>query len=468
MCATGSSSTTVACSVVVLHALQVRTVDAHAFSVTFDHGKCAEVIMSYCIIGAGMAGLAAARRVLEAGGEVMIFERMDQIGGTWIYTDEVGVDRYGLPVHTSMYRGLRTNLPKEVMGYPDFPIPAQSASYIASEDILSFLRLYADRYGIKRHIKFGHHVVQVRPTDGDRWIVKVENLAKQQKHQYVFDFLFICNGHYHTPNVPEVPGREAFRGQQLHSHDYRCAEHYKDKAVLVIGAGPSGMDIALELAKTASRVTISHHMDRLTFPFPANLTQQPDVSLLTETGAKFTNGAEESFDVVLYCTGFRYNFPFLGADCGIQVQENYVQPLYKHCLNINHPTMAFIGLPFYVCAAQMMDLQVRFCMQYFTGKQRLPAASDMRQDMEQEMEDRLRRGYKRRHAHMMGPEQGRYYDDLARTGNIETIAPVMTKLHNESSQRFVDDLIHFREDVFAIVDDEQFVYVNGPREAIEL
>uniref|UniRef100_A0A182R8W7 Flavin-containing monooxygenase n=1 Tax=Anopheles funestus TaxID=62324 RepID=A0A182R8W7_ANOFN len=416
--------------------------------------------MSYCIIGAGMAGLAAARRVLELGGDVTIFERMDQIGGTWIYTDEVGVDRYGLPVHTSMYRGLRTNLPKEVMGYPDFPIPTQRASYIVSEDILSFLRLYADRYDIKSHIKFEHHVIQVHPAEGDRWLVEVENLTTQEKQQHVFDFLFICNGHYHTPNVPDVEGRDFFRGQQLHSHDYRCTEHYKDKAVLVIGAGPSGMDIALELAKTARRVTISHHMDRLTFPFPSNLSQQTDVSLLTETGAKFTNGEEESFDVVLYCTGFRYSFPFLGDDCDIRVQDNHVQSLYKHCININHPTMAFIGLPFYVCAAQMMDLQVRFCLQYFTGKQRLPSQTIMLDDMVQEMEDRFRRGFKRHHAHMMGPEQGRYYDDLARTAGIETIALVMTKLHNESSQRFVDDLIHFREDVFKIVDDEHFEYVK--------
>uniref|UniRef100_A0A182W8C4 Flavin-containing monooxygenase n=1 Tax=Anopheles minimus TaxID=112268 RepID=A0A182W8C4_9DIPT len=418
------------------------------------------VIMSYCIVGAGMAGLAAARRVLEVGGEVTIFERMDQIGGTWIYTDEVGVDRYGLPVHTSMYRGLRTNLPKEVMGYPDFPIPAQRASYIVSEDILSFLRLYADRYDIKRHIKFEHHVVQIHPTDGCRWMVEVENLTTHQRQQFVFDFLFICNGHYHTPNVPDVPGRHSFRGEQLHSHDYRCTEHYKDKAVLVIGAGPSGMDIALELAKTASRVTISHHMDLLTFPFPSNLSQQTDVSVLTETGAKFTNGKEESFNVILYCTGFRYSFPFLGDDCGVRVQHNHVQPLYKHCININHPTMAFIGLPYYVCAAQMMDLQVRFCLQYFTGRQRLPSTTTMLDDMVQETEDRFLRGFKRHQAHMMGPEQGRYYDDLARTAGIETIAPVMTKLHNESSQRFVDDLIHFRDDVFKIVDDEYFEYVK--------
>uniref|UniRef100_A0A182QBZ2 Flavin-containing monooxygenase n=1 Tax=Anopheles farauti TaxID=69004 RepID=A0A182QBZ2_9DIPT len=408
-----------------------------------------------------MAGIAAARRVLEIGADVTVFERMDQIGGTWIYTDEVGVDRYGLPIHTSMYSGLRTNLPKEVMGYPDFPIPVQHDSYIASEDILSFLHLYAVRYGIEKHIKFEHNVLQVLPAADGRWIVEVENLVENVKQQYSFDFLLVCNGHYHTPNVPDLQGNNIFQGQQLHSHDYRCAVHYKDKAVLVIGAGPSGMDIALELTKRARYVTISHHMDRLNFPLPSNLHQQPDVAQLTETGAKFTNGQEQAFDVVLYCTGFRYNFPFLNSGCGIRVQDNHVQPLYKHCININHPTMAFIGLPFYVCAAQMMDLQVRFCLKYFTGQLVLPPRKVMLDDMLLEMEDRLHRGFKKRHAHMMGSEQGRYYDDLAKTAEIETIAPVMTKLHNESSQRFVDDLIHFREDVFKIVDDDNFEYVTN-------
>ncbi|XP_053674884.1 senecionine N-oxygenase-like [Anopheles nili] len=417
--------------------------------------------MRYCIIGAGMAGMAAARRVFEIGEEVVIFERNNQIGGTWIYTDNVGTDRYGLPIHTSMYRGLRTNLPKEVMGYPDFPVPAQKNSYIDSKDILSFIRLYADRYDIKRYIKFAHHVIQVHPTKDGQWIVEVENLAEQQKLFYRFDFLFICNGHYHTPNIPCIKGSNRFQGQQLHSHDYRNADHYEDKAVLVIGAGPSGMDIALELTKKARRVTISHHMELLTFAFPSNLNQQTDVSLFTENGAKFTNGHEESYDVILYCTGFRYNFPFLGVDCGIHVDENHVKPLYKHCININHPTMAFIGLPFYVCAAQMMDLQVRFCLKYFKGELSLPTQNEMLEDMMEEIEDRLRRGFKKRHAHMMGPEQDQYYNKLARTADLETIAPVMTKLHNESSQRFIDNLIDFRNDIFRIIDKDNFEYINN-------
>ena len=59
------------------------------------------------------------------GSNFAIWQPCDQspvLGGTWVYTDEVGKDsRHGLPIHSSMYKNLRTNLPKEVMAFPDFP-----------------------------------------------------------------------------------------------------------------------------------------------------------------------------------------------------------------------------------------------------------------------------------------------------------------------------------------------------------
>lgn len=56
--------------------------------------------------------------------------------------------------------------------------------------------------------------------------------------------------------------------------------------------------------------------------------------------------------------GYLYNFPFLHRSCEIVVEDNCVEPLYKHMVNINHPTMCFIGVPYYVCAFSMFDLQV--------------------------------------------------------------------------------------------------------------
>ena len=62
-----------------------------------------------CVIGAGAAGLCAARHLLEEPcvSHVDILEQAPQLGGTWVYTEDVGYDDFGLPIHTSMYKSLR-------------------------------------------------------------------------------------------------------------------------------------------------------------------------------------------------------------------------------------------------------------------------------------------------------------------------------------------------------------------------
>lgn len=65
--------------------------------------------MNIAIIGAGAAGLAAARQCLDKnnGFTCTVFEQASQLGGTWVYSDNIGKDEYGFPVHTSMYKGLK-------------------------------------------------------------------------------------------------------------------------------------------------------------------------------------------------------------------------------------------------------------------------------------------------------------------------------------------------------------------------
>lgn len=63
-----------------------------------------------CVIGAGAAGLCAARHFApNSNFELKVYEQTNDIGGTWIYKEETGVDENGLPVHSSMYRDLRFN-----------------------------------------------------------------------------------------------------------------------------------------------------------------------------------------------------------------------------------------------------------------------------------------------------------------------------------------------------------------------
>lgn len=56
--------------------------------------------------------------------------------------------------------------------------------------------------------------------------------------------------------------------------------------------------------------------------------------------------------------GFKSSLPFLSEDCGIRVDDNYLSPLFKHCINIKHPTMLLIGYPCMIAVTQVVDIQV--------------------------------------------------------------------------------------------------------------
>jgi dimethylaniline monooxygenase (N-oxide forming) len=183
------------------------------------------------------------------------------------------------------------------------------------------------------------------------------------KEEYVdvYDVVMICNGHYNTPIIPDLPGQELFQGKILHSHHYRSVDLFKGKRVLVIGAGPSGLDIAFQISPVAGNIVISHHVFRreIKGEYPSNVSKKPEVlRIKNHEEIEFVDGSTCCFDVILHCTGYRYNFPFLHDSCGITIEDKRIQPLYKHIIHIEKPTMCFIGIPYYVCAFQMFDVQV--------------------------------------------------------------------------------------------------------------
>jgi len=167
------------------------------------------------------------------------------------------------------------------------------------------------------------------------------------------------------------------------------------------------MDITNHVRMSAKQVFLSHHLS--TTPntaFMGNVTQKPDVQRFTPDGAVFTDGSTESFDHVLFCTGYKYTFPCLSTDVGIQVIDNFVQPLWKHCININHPTMAFVGLPFNVIPTHIFDMQVRFTLKFFTGQREFPSREQMIAELEQEIGERWGCGvHNHKKAHQMGERQ---------------------------------------------------------------
>ncbi|KAK9873989.1 hypothetical protein WA026_002337 [Henosepilachna vigintioctopunctata] len=415
--------------------------------------------MRVAIIGGGAAGLSSARHVIEDGHECELFEMSPQIGGTWLYTDDVGTDQYGFPVYSAMYQGLRTNLPKEVMGFPDFPIPDQQKSYLTQAEILDFLNQYVKYFGLETVIKTNHMVTDIRPLTSTTWQVTAINKPINTKVIKEFDAVIICNGHYNEPRFPSLQGQEKFQGQIFHSHKYRNPKPFTGLRVLVVGGGPSGLDVALHLSKVAKKVVLSHHVKeakKLNF-----IEQKPDIRcILDESTVEFVDGTCCRFNCILFCTGFKYSFPFLHESCGITVTDNHIEPLYKHMIHIERPTLCFIGIPFNVCAFQMFDLQARFFCKYLNGSMELPSKDMMRADTEIDMKSRWEKSYTRRQAHMMGPEQQKYYDDLAKMANTTPIAPVIIKLRDHSVKRLYEDLNNFRENRYKILDNETYIKIH--------
>lgn len=154
--------------------------------------------------------------------------------------------------------------------------------------------------------------------------------------------------------------------------------------------------------------------------------------------------------------GYNFAYSFLSVDTGITVDDNFVQPLYKQIINIEHPTMAFIGIPFYVPTTQMFDLQVRFAFQFISGAKQLPPKSEMLQDMRAQTQIHWNKGYKKHQTHYLGPEQKDYYQQLAETAGIENLPDVLAAMHLDSRQTMARDPTQYRKYRYTIIDDKTF------------
>lgn len=414
--------------------------------------------MRLCVIGAGAAGLISIKRGLEFGCDVTAFELSDKVGGLWNYTDQVGKDKYGVDIHSSMYQGLYTNLPIEIMCYPDHPFREQKESFVAFDEVLKYYQSFSEKYDLKKFVKFEHQVLRVRPINHG-WEVIVRNLPEDSYGTYHFDAVLVCSGHFHSSHIPLYEGHDLFQGLQIHSHDYRKAEPFSDQNVLVIGGSYSGVDIVYETSKFAKHVTWSHHLaDKPSSSyFSKNVEQKPDVAKLTSNGVQFVDGSFHEFNAIIYCTGYEYKFPFLSVDCGISTEERFVKPLYKHCLSIHQTTLGIIGMANLICPNQLFDLQVRFCLTFMTGRKKLPGKLEMMREFEKDIESQAQRGFTGKTFHYLGEGiQDNYYAELAEKASIEPVMPCISKMHSQCIANRKADFVNFRKMKFHVIDENYF------------
>lgn len=221
------------------------------------------------------------------------------------------------------------------------------------------------------------------------------------------------------------------------------------------------------ISQCATEVTLSHHIPlKATIKLTDNLILRPDTRELTETGAVFIDDTECSADSVIYCTGFKTLFPFLSVDSGISVVDNHVQPLYKQIININHPTMAIIGLDFLVCIQMHFDVQSQFAIKMWAQGIQFPPKEEMLKDAADNLEKRLKRGWKPKHAHRMGDFMADYYRQLSEIIEFRGIPKVYLKIFQTVGCGIISNYLHYREDHYRVLDEENFEQISANPENI--
>ncbi|XP_062261725.1 uncharacterized protein LOC133969330 isoform X2 [Platichthys flesus] len=391
------------------------------------------------VIGGGAAGLCAARHILsrpDSFAPPVVFELNDRIGGTWCYEERPEASRGA--AHSSMYRDLRTNLPKEVMMFPDFPFERQLSSFLPHQEVQKYLESYSHSHNIWPHIRFHTEVENVKPAlktpegGATSWEVTSCDTQGRQKTE-TFDSVLVCSGHYSDPHVPSVPGIHSFKGAVLHSHSYRFPEPFSGQTVLVLGAKASGLDISFELAKAGAQVILSHGRPRLTFPLPPGIRQSSPLVAIEEDGSvRFQDGSLGRADVLMFCTGYNFKYPFLDADqLGLKIQDHMVSPLYRYLMPPAFPSLFFISICKLICPFPFFNCQVQFSLAVLDGSVPLPSRAEMEDEVLQELQEKVERGVEQRHLLVLQQDQWEYCQKLAQDAGFTPLPPVTRSLYKE-------------------------------------
>jgi len=189
---------------------------------------------------------------------VQVFERHDAVGGLWNF------DNPGTP----LYESAHFISSKTLSAFPGYPWPAGTPDYPSWEQVRDYLHDFARAYELNDVITTGCGVESATWL-GDHWQVETD---RGELHR--FDNLVCANGALWHPNMPEFDGE--FGGDIIHSVDYRSIDDLRNRRVLVVGAGNSGVDIAGDAAIAASKAVLSmrrgyHFVPKHIFGTPADV-----------------------------------------------------------------------------------------------------------------------------------------------------------------------------------------------------
>src|SRR3954464_7407581 len=180
------------------------------------------------VIGAGPAGLATAASLRKRGVDVVTIDRADAVGASWR-------DHYDrLHLHTVRW----------LSHLPGLRFPRVNGRWVHRDDVIAYLERYAAHHELD--LMLGTDVTGLARTDGG-WAIETSRGSVEA------GAVVVATGYNHTPYMPDYPGRDGFEGELLHASQYRNAEPYRGRDVLVVGSGNTGAEIAVDLVEGGAR-----------------------------------------------------------------------------------------------------------------------------------------------------------------------------------------------------------------------
>ncbi len=334
------------------------------------------------VIGAGPVGLATAKALGE---NHIAYDHVDadnDVGGNWYH---------------GVYQTAHIISSRKTTQFADYPMPEHYPDFPSRQQMLDYLRDFADHFDLRRHIQFNRKVIYTRPIEDNLWEVSFEG-----GDTINYKGILACNGHHWDRRWPDTPGE--FSGDYIHSKDYKEPGQLAGKRVLVIGGGNSACDVIAEAArvgasadlslrngiwffpktlmgrpmveslkpwmpiwlqrvllKTILRLTVgdyrSYGLPRpdhkiwerhptvsgevLHYIKHGDITPRPGITRYDGRFVEFTDGSRSEYDMVIAATGYHVSYPFLPE--GMVEIKDATPQVYGDCVLAEYRNLYLVG-----------------------------------------------------------------------------------------------------------------------------
>ncbi len=400
-----------------------------------------------CIIGAGPSGLAAAKVLKENNISFDCFEKGSKIGGVWRYKNDNGL--------SAAYKSLHINTNRMIMAYSDFPMPESYPMFPHHTDIIAYFESYAKHFGILDHFKFNTSVEKIEILNTG-FLVHFDNLESKKYDKIIIANGHHWNPRLPNPAFPgnflgeSIHSHSYKEVNQLTNKnvlivgignsavDIACEAARTHSGNVVISsrsgayivpnwiwsvpfdslANPITAKLPLWLQRKLlgltlwlargkqedfgvpkpNRPLLSEHptlsQDLLNLSGRGLIKFKPDIERFEGKEVFFKDGSSQSFDLIIYATGYKVTFPFLRQIPAFDVEETNDIRLFKKVIHPDFENLYFVGLLQPLGAIMpLAEIQAKWIANLINKKANLPSNDLMKKEIEKET-TKLKERYK--------------------------------------------------------------------------